>query len=96
MVDSLKEYIVKEDTRRAEYVKSLQLKLTKDLLTDKQIKDFLKRANVKMPQSPAQLSAIADIEAMNKDQLQQIINQKNFKNLLMKHRARLRLKGVWK
>ena len=96
MVDSLKEYIVKEDTRRAEYVKSLQLKLTKDLLTDKQIKDFLKRANVKMPQSPAQLSAIADIEAMNKDQLQQIINQKNFKNLLMKHRARQRLKGVWK
>ena len=96
MVDSLKEYIVKEDTRRAEYVKSLQLKLTKDLLTDKQIKDFLKRANVKVPQSPAQLSAIADIEAMNKDQLQQIINQKNFKNLLMKHRARQRLKGVWK
>lgn len=79
---------------RKEYIKSLQLKLSKNDLTDKQLKDFAKRSNGPAS-SPAQVSAIADIDAMLPNHLEQIIAHKRV-HVFMKHRARQRLSGKWK
>ncbi len=90
-----KEYLQEtSDAERSDYIKSLQLKLSKSDLTDKQLKDFTKRSNGPAS-SPAQLSAIADIDAMQPNHLEQIIAQKRV-HVFMKHRARQRLSGKWK
>ena len=87
--------ITEESTKdHQDYIKSLQLKLSKDDLTDAQLKDFAKRSKG-IPNSPAQISAIADIDAMSPNHLEQIINHKRV-NVFMKHRARQRLSGKWK
>ena len=78
-----------EEEERQEYVKSLQLTLSKDDLTDKQLKDFTRRSNG-YASSPNQISATADIEAMSPNHLEQIISQKRV-HVFMKHRARQRL-----
>lgn len=84
--------ITEESTK--DYIKSLQLKLSKDDLTDAQLKDFATRSKG-IPNSPAQISAIADIDAMSPNHLEQIINHKRV-HVFMKHRARQRLSGKWK
>lgn len=90
-----KDYLTEsEDQTRADYVKSLQLTLTKDDLTDAQLKDFARRSNGG-PSSPNQISAKADIDAMSPNHLQQVIDHKRV-HVFMKHRARQRLSGKWK
>lgn len=84
----------KTDKEVSDFTKSLQLTLTSADLTDTQLKDFAKRSNG-IASSPAQLSAIADINAMSPNHLQQVINHKRV-HVLMKHRARQRLSGKWK
>ena len=79
---------------RLEYIKSLQLKLSKDSLTDKQLRDFSARSRG-IANSPARLSAIADVDAMLPNQLQQVIAHKRV-DLFVKHRAQMRLAGKWK
>lgn len=89
------QYITEESTKdRQDYIKSLQLTLSKDDLTDDQLKDFARRSNG-IPNSPAQLSAIADIDAMSSNHLEQIISHKKV-HVFMKHRARQRLTRKWK
>lgn len=83
-----------ESTNQQDYIKSLQLKLSKDDLTDAQLNDFARRSNG-IPSSPNQLSAIADIDAMSPNHLEQIIKHKRV-HVFMKHRARQRLTGKWK
>lgn len=92
---SMFDYRLEESTKdHQDYMKSLQLKLSKDELTDDQLKDFARRSNG-YASSPNQLSAIADIDAMSPNHLQQIINHKKV-HVFMKHRARQRLSGKWK
>ena len=95
---SFKQYITedfpKSDKELQAYIKSLQLRLTKDDLSDAQLKDVAKRSNG-YASSPALLSAQADVDAMLPNQLQQIINHKRV-HVFLKHRARQRLAGVWK
>lgn len=81
----------KTEIERQEYIKSLQLTLSKDDLTDQQLKDFARRSNG-IASSPNQISAIADIDAMSPNHLQQIISHKKV-HVFMKHRARQRLSG---
>lgn len=88
------EYLTENEQERQDFIKSLQLKLSKNDLTDAQLKDFAKRSNG-YASSPAQLSAIADIQAMSPNHLEQIISHKRV-NVFMKHRARQRLSGKWK
>lgn len=83
-----------DEKRRQDYVKSLQLKISKDDLTDKQLKDFTRRSNG-YAASPMQISATADIDAMLPNHLEQIISQKRV-HVFMKHHARQRLSGAWK
>lgn len=84
----------RSDAEQQDYIKSLQLKLSKDNLTDKQLKDFAGRSNG-FASSPAQISAIADINAMLPNHLEQIISQKRV-HVFMKHHARQRLSKKWK
>ena len=87
------EFLTENEQQRQEFVKSLQLKLSKDDLTDAQLKDFARRSNG-YASSPAQLSAIADIDAMSPNHLKQIINHKKV-HVFMKHRARMKLAKKW-
>lgn len=90
-----KDYLTEsKETEQQDYIKSLQLTLTKNDLTDTQLKDFAKRSNG-YAASPAQLSAIADIDAMSPNHLQQVIDHKRV-HVFMKHRARQRLSEKWK
>jgi hypothetical protein len=78
----------------ADYIKSLQLTLTDDDLTDKQLKDFATRSRG-IASSPARLSAVADVDAMKPNHLKQVIAFKRV-DLFVKHRAQQRLAGKWK
>lgn len=91
---TLKQFLEISESEREGYIKSLQLKLSRDDLTPDQLKDFARRS-YGLPSSPAQLSAIADIDAMLPNHLQQVINHKRV-HVFMKHRARQRLSGKWK
>lgn len=84
---------VDREAERQKYIKSLQLKQGENPLTDTELRNFVHRSNG-IANSPAQISAINDINAMNKVRLQQVINHKKT-NVLMKHRARKRLSGEW-
>jgi hypothetical protein len=90
------EKTLKESTEqeRKDYIKSLQLTLTADDLTDAQLKDFARRSNGG-PSSPNQISAKADVDAMSPNHLKQVIAHKRV-HVFFKNHARQRLSGNWK
>jgi hypothetical protein len=91
---TFRQYTESSDAQLQQYIQSLQLQLSADDLTPAQLKDLARRSN-SIASSPAQLSAIADIDAMQQNHLQQVIDHKRV-HVFMKHRARQRLLGKWK
>lgn len=91
---TFRQYTESSDAQLQQYIQSLQLQLSADDLTPEQLQDLARRSNG-IANSPAQLSAIADIDAMQQNHLQQVIDHKRV-HVFMKHRARQRLLGKWK
>lgn len=91
---TFRQYTESSDAQLQQYIQSLQLQLSADDLTPAQLKDLARRSN-SIANSPAQLSAIADIDAMQQNHLQQVLDHKRV-HVFMKHRARQRLLGKWK
>lgn len=87
-------FLLESEEERLAFIKKLQLAPGEHDLSDKELKDFAKRSHG-IASSPAQISAINDIDAMGKTRLQQVIDHPKV-HVFMKHRARKRLSGEWK
>lgn len=91
--EAISALLSESEEERLAFIKKLQIAPGEHELSDKELKDFAKRSHG-YASSPAQISAINDINAMGKSRLQQVINHPKV-NVFMKHRARKRLSGEW-
>jgi hypothetical protein len=85
--------LTESDNEREAFVRSLQLAPGDRELSHKELQNFASRSRG-FSGSPAQVSAIADINSMNDTRLKQVIAHPKV-HVFMKHRARKRLSKEW-